>query len=430
MKISTVNTTLPVNKTLTTLLFFYAISIMFTYPYGIPVVGDSYIRIPDLFALLIGGFAIIVCSLFSKTKFKLKPLLPIAPFFLLEVILPVLGAFSYGSLSDSLSGVRVMLLYLPVGVCCLFFNLDSSLKLDIKIDKLLKIAVIANLLYGIVQLGVYLGLFPQSFLISSSLESFIADEHFNEVLGLRIAGFFTNTTALSVFGIVAMSYFLSKYKAYEKIGYLLYSMSALMLVFLSTSRAAYVSALIIVVYNIFSSKLSKSIKTIVILTVAILLLLFILSFYFQINYEDFFYRFIRIREEGLSNDYSWQTRVEGIWPRVINAMHKYPMGTLIPPYKIFGFIDSGYLSYYAQGNYFFIASLIWFYIASFLYILKAKQTKRSWSVNFVFCLLIYIIPAMVVSNSMRSPTVIFALIYGLWFVSVEKKLAANPYNTK
>lgn len=427
MKATTINTSLSISKTLSNLLFLYLISILYTYPYGIPLVGDNYARIADLFALAIGGFAVIVWCLLGKYKFRLKPLFSIAPFFVLEIIFPVLGGIYYGSLSDSLSAIRVVFLYLPVAMCCFLMSISSSLKLESKVDKLLRFSVIANLGYSIVQLAVHLGFLSQSFLISNSLESLVADDHFREIQGLRIAGFFTNTTSLSVFAIVATSYFLAKYKCTEKFPYLVYTMLALMLVLLSTARAAYVGALLIILFNIFSSKLSKSFKTGAIITLSVCLLLLLLGSYFQIDYELFFNRFIRIREEGLKQDYSWQTRVEGIWPLVIKKMAKYPFGTLVPSYEIFGFIDSGYLTYYAQGTLIFLSGLFWFYISSFFNLLRTKKALQKWSANFLFYLLLYIIPAMVVNNPMRSPTIIFGLIYGMWFLSIEKHLSERKF---
>ena len=431
MRITPINASLSVNKTLANLLFLYIISILFTYPYGIAILEDSYARIPDLFAIAIGIFALAIWSLLNKSKFKLRPLLPIIPFLTLEVTLPILGGMYYEAfLSNSLSSMRVLLLYLPIGVCCCWLGISSSLKLDRRIDKLLRIAIIANLGYAIIQLAVYLGILSDSFLVSTSLDSFIADDHFREIQGLRIAGFFTNTTGLSVFGIVAMSYFLSKYKSIGRFYYLIYSMLALMLVILSTARAAYVGAVLIILFSILSSKLSKSIKTITIITLAVGLLLFVLGFYFKIDYEVFFHRFIRIREEGLAADYSWKNRVAILWPKVIAGMKDYPLGTLVPSYKIFRLIDSGYLTYYCQGKWLFIAGLLWFYLSSYFNLLSAKTIKKGWSVDFVYCLLIYIIPAMVTSNPMRSPVIIFALIYGLWFFSIEKQLAAKRFYWK
>lgn len=424
---TTLNSSISIDKTLANLLFFYLVSIIFTYPYGIPIVGDNYARFPDLFALAIGSFAVVVWSLQGKSKFRLVPILSIVPFFILETVFPFIGGIYYGSFSDSLSGIRVVLLYLPIVVCCFWLGISSSLKLDRRIDKLLQIATIANLGYGIVQLAVYLGVFPQSFLIGTYLNSFAADDHYREIQGIRIAGFFTNTTSFSVFGIVVLCYFLAKYKATDKTRYLIYLMLAVILVLLSTARAAYVGIVLIFLFNIFSSKISKSVKTIFITTLATFLLLVVLSYYFQVDYERFFQRFIRISEEGLQQDYSWQTRVEGIWPEVISEMPDYPFGTLIPSYKVFGFIDSGYLTYYAQGSWLFIVGLLWFYISTFISLLKAKVKSQGWTVDFLYYLLLYIIPAMVVNNPMRSPTIVFALIYGLWFFSIEKKLLSKRF---
>lgn len=422
MKTTTLNNSISIDKTLANLLFLYFASVIFTYPYGIPIIGDNYARIPDLFAFAMGGFALTVWSIQGNSKFRWRPLLSIVPFLILEIILPVIGAIYYGSLSDALSGFRVMLLYLPVILCCLWLGINSSFQLERKIDKLFKISTIANLLYSMIQLAVYIGILSRSFLLGTYLESFAADQHYREIQGLRIAGFFTTTTSLSVFGIVALCYFLAKYNATGKSRYLVYLMLALILVLLSTARAAYVGAVLIILFNIFRSKPSKSLKTLSIIVIAIFLLLIVLGSYFQIDYEHFFQRFIRIREEGLAEDYSWQTRVEEIWPMVIAGMKNYPFGTLVPSYEVFGFIDSGYLTYYAQGNWWFLLCLFWFYISSIFYLFTNTKFVKGWSAYFLYYLFIYTIPAMIVNNPMRSPVTIFALIYGFWFFSIERYL--------
>ncbi len=45
------------------------------------------------------------------------------------------------------------------------------------------------------------------------LEPWAVATNFEVVLGLRPAGFFTNTTALSVFGVVCLCYFYAQYVA-------------------------------------------------------------------------------------------------------------------------------------------------------------------------------------------------------------------------
>ncbi|MBE9170092.1 hypothetical protein IQ238_22070 [Pleurocapsales cyanobacterium LEGE 06147] len=422
MRITNINASLPVNKVLADLLFFYVLSILFTYPYGIDLVADNSIRLPDLFSLAAGGFALASWLILGKSKLKLKALFPILPFFCLELILPIIGAIYYGPFSASLSSVRVLLLYLPVMVCCFRFGVSSSVQFERRLDKLFRITIILNLIYALVQLAVYLAILPEFLLITNSLELLAVDEHFNQITGLRVSGFFINTIALAAFGIVAMSYFLSKYKVSKKSSYLIYAMLALLLVLLSTSRVAYLAALLILLFNIITSKLNKSFKTIIITAIAIIFLGLILNVYLQIDYEIFFQRFIRLKEQGLEKDYSWNTRVVKLWPAVLLSLRKYPLGTLIPSFKVFGIIDSGYLTYYAQGKWLFIISLIFCFINIFLYSFRAKENKQGWSANFLRCLLIYLVLDMVVDNPMRSPTVIFALIYGLWFVSVEKQL--------
>ncbi|MDJ0688881.1 MAG: hypothetical protein QNJ41_10250 [Xenococcaceae cyanobacterium MO_188.B32] len=423
MRIQSYNTSIPINKTISTLLIWYGIAILFTYPYGIEVIGDNYIRLPDLIAIAMAGLVGLHWFLLGKSKLKLQPLFPLLPFLCLELIFPIIGAIYYGPISVFLSSGRVLLLYLPITICVIRLSTKSALKLDTKIEKLLKIAVITNLFYSIIQLAVNMRILPEFLLITNSLEVFAADEHFNQLSGLRISGFFVNVSALATFGIVAMSYFLAKFQVKSKENHLLYVMIALLLVLLSTSRSAYVVALILIIFSLITSKLKKSLKIALTIILSFLFLALLLSLYLEIDYEVFFSRFIRIQEEGLQQDYSWSTRVQGLWPIILYRLRAYPWGTLVPSFKVLGIIDSGYLTYYAQGKWIFIAGLF----SSFILILTAsfrvKKSHKNWSVFFLRYLLVYLLFSMVVTNPMRSPTVIFALLYGLWFLS----LAQNRY---
>ena len=422
MRISSYNLSLPVNKTISKLLIWYTISILFTYSYGIEVVSDNYIRLPDLLALAMVGLLALYWFLVDNLKLTtLKPLFPLLPFLSLELIFPILGAIYYGPTSVFLSSGRVLLLYLPIAICVIRLGTKSALKLDIKIEKLLKTTIIINLIYSIMQLAVNRGILPGFLLITNILEAFAADAHFNEFSDLRVSGFFVNVSALATFGLVTMSYFLAKFQVKSKENYLLYVMLALVLVMLSTSRSAYVVALIIIIFSLVTSKLKKSLKISLTIIVSILFLALLLSLYLEIDYEVFFYRFIRIQEQGLDQDYSWSTRVQGLWPLILYKLRVYPWGTLVPSFKVLGIIDSGYLTYYAQGKWIFIAGLL----SSFSLILsasfRAKNTRRNWSVFFLRYLLVYLFFSMVVNNPMRSPTVVFALSYGLWFLSIDKQ---------
>ncbi len=421
MRLQSYNASFPVNKTISQLLLLYLILIIFTYPYGIEVTRDNYVRLPDLAALVIGGFALLCWFILGKSKLKLKPLFPILPFLFLELIFPILGAIYYGPISVSLSSARVLLLYLPVTICIFRLSAVSGLKLDLKLEKLLKIALITNVIYCIIQLAVSIGIMPESWLITKSLEAFAADEHFAQTSSFRVSGFFVNMSALASFAIVAMSYFLAKFQVKSDRRYLTYIMLALLLVMFSTSRSAYMVASLILFFCLLTSKFNKSLKILLTIILSVFFLLLVLSFYLEIDYDIFFSRFIRIQEQGLEQDYSWSTRVEEVWPLVLYKLQKYPWGTFIPSFKILGIIDSGYLTYYAQGKWIFITgfigSLAWIFCACF----RVEKSQTNWAVFFLRYLLIYISLAMVVTNPMRSPLVIFALLYGLWFLSIDEK---------
>ena len=421
MKLQSDSYKLPINKTIRQLLALYFISLVFTYPYGIEIVEDNFIRLPDLLAIAIGAFSISAWLVLGKSQVKLKPLLPILPFLMMEILFPIIGVGYYKSVTVSLSSFRVLLLYLPMIICIFRLGLVSALKLDLKLEKLFKIAVISNLIYCIIQLAVGIGLMPEFLLITNNLESWAADAHFNQLSGLRVSGFFGNVPALVSFGIIAMSYFLAKFQVRSKTQYLIYITLALLLILFSTSRSAYLVSLVIIIFSLITSKFKKSLKVSLTIIFSIIFLLLFLSFYLEIEYEVFFSRFLRIQEQGLEQDYSWNTRVEQLWPMVIYKLRKYPWGTLVPSFKIMGIIDSGYLTYFAQGKWIFIGGLLssfaWILMASF----SVRYSSKNWAAFFVRYLLVYIILSMIVNNPMRSPFMIFALLYGLWFLSIEDK---------
>ena len=61
-------------------------------------------------------------------------------------------------------------------------------------------------------------------------------------------------------------------------------------------------------------------------------------------------RFVRVVTEGTQVDTSLTGRMEGGWQNAISAMQSYPWGTGVDPVALFGTIDSGWLSYFAQGG--------------------------------------------------------------------------------
>ncbi len=430
MKIAYSGHKIVVGKTLRQLLVWYFIALAFTYPYGLEISSDNFIRFPDFVAMAISGFGITAWLMLGKSQLKLKPFLPILPFFLMEIIFPLIGVIYYQSLSAAFSSARVLLLYLPVIVCPFFLNVKSAYQLDFKLEKLFKVVILANFFYCIVQLAVSIGILPDFLLITNGLAPWAADAHFNQVSGFRISGFFVNVSALAAFGIITMSYFLAKFQVTKKGQYLVYFMISLLLIMLSTSRSGYVAAILIILVSLVTSGIKKSLKLSVVIAASCLVLVLILNSYLDIDYGVFFSRFVRIQENGLEQDYSWRTRVQVAWPSVLARLGRYPWGTFIPSFKLFGVIDSGYLTYFAQGKWIFIGGFISSFLGILLTSFRTKNASKKWSVIFLRYLLIYISTAMVVNNPMRSPFVIFALLYGLWFLSIEKNPIAKRLHYK
>ena len=92
----------------------YLTSLLFLYPYGIPLSPEVSLRMPDLLALptlMIGATAILF-----RTQIRIdRTLLTVVGFFLLmELYLPIVGAAGYRRPVDVLSSVRMAMLWLPM----------------------------------------------------------------------------------------------------------------------------------------------------------------------------------------------------------------------------------------------------------------------------------------------------------------------------
>ncbi len=98
-----------------------------------------------------------------------------------------------------------------------------------------------------------------------------------------------------------------------------------------------------------------------------------------IGLEQAFYRFTRIVESGLLADVSFGQRIQHTWPAALAVARDYPFGTLISAPRIAALIDSGYLNFYMQGKWVFIASvavMIGGMLATGLHCLRQAATGR------------------------------------------------------
>lgn len=388
------------------------------YPYGITLFGGVSFRIPDLLAIIVVFLSLITIIAWNKLRLTPIVLYPMIPLISLEIILPILGGVILFNLSDINSGFRIILLYAPLILYFLIFGFSGINAFNYKFQKALKFILILNTFYCLIQIFVLFNLVPSSFLFTIKLKGFAVDEHFKVIDGLRASGFFINSTSLSIFGILSMSYFFAKFISYNKNSFLLYGFLSLLLIVLSTSRTAYVCALIIFAITILFS-LRKSFKLVFITSLfSMFIIIFIET---TVGVDSFFSRFIRLKE-GLENDYSLGHRLQITWPYVLESLRGYNFGTLIPPNQVFGVIDSGYLTYYAQGKWLFIIAILNLFVSTSILILKSYLKNVIWSPTFLLFLLIYITLAMVVSNPLRSPILIYMLIYAVVLNNFERRI--------
>lgn len=390
------------------LTVFYLITLCFGYSYGITLFGSINLRVSDFIAIFLVLFGLFL--LFKINNIYIKPFIPILPFLTLEVILPIIGGVFLVSIQDISSGFRIVLLYMPILLYFFFFGTKALSLFDNMIYKTLQWVVILNLIYCSIQFLVLYSILPENVLLENYLSQWAVDDHYRILDGLRASGFFINSTSLSIFGLISMAYFLSKYILLSGRKNLYFGLTSLILVIASTSRTAYLVALVFIVLVILMN-VRKSFKLILVGSVAILVFIIVINN--TLGGEEFFSRFIRL-DDGLESDYSLGLRMEVIWPYVITNLSSYPVGTLIPPTNVFGVVDSGYLTYYAQGKWMFIISLIFLLIlTAYKYLLKFLK-RDNWSVIFLIFILIYIFTSMIVSNPLRNPIVIYFLLYALF----------------
>lgn len=409
------------------LLALYLLAYFFFYPYGVPITGTATARLVDLVALLciaLGGLALVQHMRINATVLVFWPILP---FLAMELLLPLAGVVVFDAPGGVFNAGRLFILHAPVLIAACFCATARLDELHRRITRMLQIILIANFIYASMQLAVGFGVLPEGVLFMELLTPFAVDDNYDTVRNLRESGFFANATGLSQMGIVAIAYFLARYQEGNRRSDLFFALLGMATVVLSTSRAAYVGMFLIIGWMLAQSLLSLKVRRIrqvftigMVLGVAGALMLWLIATLF--GFEEFFARFIRIFEGGLENDYSFSTRANELWPTVLAKVHAYyPYGTLLPAPQVLGLIDSGYLTYYAQGRWLMLGSLILLFASLIVYTQISLRGWNNWSRHFVFFLLLYIIPAMVVTNPMRSPLIVFMLYYGMWAIHCERQ---------
>jgi len=400
------------------------ISLLFLTPYGIKF-DEKVIWLTDLISLLV---IFIVLSLFISGYTGVRrgervnlSLLFLILFFFLELILPMIGVVAWGDLSSAASSFRAIIYWLPFLMILTIrpFNSNDALKI---LDKIIIIAVILNLIIGLIELSIYLELVSESWNFRIYLSDFAPQDRYlnNRIMSF---GFFQNSTAYGVFGFVSLIHFLSRILQTDsdKLKFYMYALLSLFIVILSASRVPLMTAFIsFFFFLLFLRKTRWNLMFSIILFIFSSITLVVL---FTSDYM-LFSRFSRLVEGGLSGDYSLNQRLFIYWPQALYFYNELGHPTFTNPTKYIGTIDSGYLTYLLQGGVGMVFSLISFLLISILSSLKEVliYKERGYFPYFLFFICIYIILGMVVSNPMRNPIVIFFLCYAVCGFSFRQEL--------
>jgi hypothetical protein len=398
----------------------YLVALLFLYPYGVSLGDEASLRLSDLFALLalvVGAGALVL-----RQQIRIdRTFLAIAgAFVLLELLLPFVGAIGYRRPGDAASALRMAMLWLPMVFLTMLAPPRNSVLFEAKLERVLSVTLWLNIGYAILQIANTLGVVPRALLVTSWLEPWAVDKNYNLIQGLRPAGFFANSTALSVFGIVCLAFFYARYVSGAVRRDLVNTLLALGVVALSTSRTAYAAAAAILFAGwLHLSPGRKSVMALVLASGIAALLVVVEQ---TVGIDEAFCRFQRLADSGLLEDVSLGKRVNQSWPAAIAAAQSYPIGTLVQATRALPVIDSGYLNYYLQGRWVFVAAVAVLLAGQWWLGLRAFFGPASRRLGLLALFLaIYLSAAMIVSNPLRSPLMIAFIVFALWRIRFEQQ---------
>lgn len=402
------------------LVLVYLASLFYFYPYGISLGADASIRAPDLLGLLCLAAGAVAIALQQRMRVDFLFLAIVGPFVLLEIATPVIGAFGYRKIYDVVSSLRMAILWLPMIMLVLLAMPAAEPRFERRFRALLVVSLWLNTPYAMVQIAVDFGVLPEWMAFTRFLEPWAVATNFEVVLGLRPAGFFTNTTALSVFGIVCLCNFYALYVTRREPADLRYTLASLFVILLTTSRVAFAAAALVLAVGWFALNGRRKLNLVAILLAGVASILLVIEQ--TIGLEQAFYRFTRLAESGLLADVSFGQRIQHTWPAALAVARDYPFGTLISAPRIAALIDSGYLNFYMQGKWVFIASVV-VMIAGMLAVgLHCLRQRRPAAGGLmVLFLSIFLALAMVTSNPIRTPLVIVFMVFAFWKLKTERE---------
>ena len=398
----------------------YLVALLYVYPYGISFGDEASIRLSDVFALLAMAVGVGAIILRQSVRIDRTFLAVAGAFVLLELLLPFVGAVGYRRPGDAASALRMAMLWLPIVFLTLLAPPRNSVIFEAKLERVLSVTLWLNFGYALMQIANTLGIVPGAMLITSWLEPWAVDRNYNLIQGLRPAGFFANSTALSVFGIVCLAFFYARYVSGATRRDLVHVLLALGVIVLSTSRTAYAAGAAILFAGWLHLSPGRKGVIALILAAGVAALLVVVEQ--TVGIDEAFYRFQRLADSGLLEDASLGKRVYQSWPAAFAAAQAYPIGTLVQATRALPVIDSGYLNYYLQGRWVFVAAVAVLLAGQWWLGLRAFFGPASRRLGLLALFLaIYLSAAMIVSNPLRSPLMIAFIVFALWRIRFEQQ---------
>ncbi len=402
-------------------LFAYLISILFLYPYGITVGEVASLRPPDLFAL--AALALGVGAVLAGGRVRVTRMLFVVAgaFVLLELAAPVVGAVGYRRFTDVVSALRMAMLWLPMILLTMLAPPAAALQFEDRLSRVLTATLWLNLAYATLQIAAAVGAVPHAALPTTWLEPWTVDRNFDVIQGLRPAGFFANSTALSVFGMVCLCFYYSRFISSGSRQDLTRAMVAIVIVVFSTSRTAYAACAVVLFAGWWLlGSAHKQLVAAILVAGAVSVLVAVDA---TVGIEAAFSRFQRLADVGLLADPSFGSRVYRIWPAAIEAARDYRFGTLIQAPRALPLIDSGYLNYYLQGRWPFLAAVILLLGGLWITGLVSFFGRAAERLGVLALFLaLYLTVALAISNPLRSPLMAFFLVYALWRLDLEGRV--------
>ncbi len=414
---------------ITTILFiatglYLFLSLLF-YPYGFVLIGTAFFRFGDLVALLIFGIAILLAVIHKRMRGTILVFWPILPLLVVDMLMPLAGAVMFNTIDGVSNALRILVMHgiiLAVASFTCTHRLDELIRVVVLV---LKIGLLANLMYAILQILVNANVLSENVLFLRFLEPF-SDGSIQDNT-TRPKGFFDIVMDLAELGIIGLAFFLARYRHSQQLSDLAFAIIGLIIVIISTSRATLVVALVIGGLFLGSYFTRLSWRNITQIS-RILLLVFLFGgvFFWWINSvidtERYFYRVMILTSGDILEDGSWSTRVEKRWPYLLRKVEQsYPFGTLLNPHDVLGPMDSEYIAHYVQGRFLGILPVIWLF-TSLVYLTVIRQcNRRSWVRSFLLYLTIYAGLHGVVAIVLSSSIFLFWLYFALWMLYADQQ---------